>query len=198
MNLDHFLTHQTPPPSSLSPELLKTLWQEHRHQFHQALHSKSNPSTTQQFWTWLTQEVGDSPAGRATIMGQFLKIKDYRALGQLITPNPELWNTPKLDLIDNTYENYIDYAWQYATLEELRTQHRDHCAPKPINPFPIQDKATSEQLRSTLTPNQIQALQIYYQHCALFLQSTEPHPALHTQIITEIFTPLQNLPSNPG
>ena len=148
MNLDTFLTENPQALTKLSPETLQTLWQEHRQRLHQALYANEGDRTVlQAFWTWLDQEVGDSPVGRATVIGQFLKIKDCRALGQRIDPNLERWNTPKLDLIDNSYEDYIDYAWQHSTLEALHAQHRDRCAPKPINPYPI--KINQQQTHCT-------------------------------------------------
>ena len=193
MNLDTFLTENPQALTKLSLETLQTLWQEHRQRLHQALYANEGDRTIlQAFWTWLDQEVGDSPAGRATVIGQFLKIKDCRALGQRIDPNLERWNTPKLDLIDNSYEDYIDYAWQHSTLEALHAQHRDRCAPKPINPYPIQNQPTANELHSALTQTQLQGLQIYYQHCERFLQSAEPHSVLHAQIRAELITPLQN------
>ena len=164
MNLDTFLTENPQALTKLSLETLQTLWQEHRQQLHQALYANEGDRTIlQAFWTWLDQEVGDSPAGRATVVGQFLKIKDCRALGQRIDPNPELWNTPKLNLIDNSYEDYIDYAWQHSTLEALHAQHRDRCAPKPINPYPIQNQPTANQLQAAFTQTQLQGLQTYYE-----------------------------------
>ena len=193
MNLDTFLTENPQTPSQLSPETLQTLWQEPRQRLHQALYANEGDRTVlQAFWTWLDQEVGDSLAGRATVIGQFLKIKDCRALGQRIDPNPERWNTPKLDLIDNSYEDYIDYAWQHSTLEELHAQHRGRCASKPINPYPIQNQPTANQLQAAFTQTQLQDLQTYYEHSERFLQSAEPYAALHTQLITNLFTQPQN------
>jgi hypothetical protein len=113
-----------------STEFQPDQWQQQHQQFHHALlhptdcaDADRTHQTIQTFWTWLDQEVGPNPAGRTTIVGQFLNLRDCRALGQLIDPNPERWNTPKLDLIDNSYDNYMDYGWRYTTLNELHAEH---------------------------------------------------------------------------
>jgi hypothetical protein len=180
-------------------------WQHQLQQFHHALlHPTdcSNPDrahqTIQTFWTWLDQEVGPNPAGRATIVGQFLKFRDCRALGQLIDPNPELWNTPKLDLIDNSYDNYMDYGWRYTTLNELHAEHKARCAPKPINPYIIQNKTSQHQIYAAFSPSQLQTLENYYHTVQHWLQYPELNPALRTTIINQLFSPLSETARNPG